>query len=240
MPVIRTLAAVLFASFCILFVLPWFIFLSFVTGRADAMYGLAMNVVRIINKIVGVRVHLEALENIPPGACVFVANHVSNVDPIALFPNVPRRLSVLAKKEFFRIPILSFGMRMVKFVPVDRGDKEAAIVSIDTAVDYLREGYSFAIFAEGTRSPDGRLRQFLKGAAVMAIDAKVPIVPVSIVGTYKMMKKGAWGIRPGTVIIRFGDPISAKEYEYEQRNALISRARDAVAKGLPPEQQPLQ
>lgn len=203
------------------------------------MYGLAMNVVIIINRIVGVRVRLEGLENIPSGACVFVANHVSNVDPIALFPNIPRRLSVLAKKEFFRIPILSLGMRLAKFVPVDRSDREAAIASVDTAVDCLREGFSFAIFAEGTRSSDGRLRQFMKGAAVMAIDAQVPIVPVSIVGTYKLMKKGAWSIRPGIVTIRFGDPISTIGYEYEQRNELIAHVRDAVAKGLPPEQQPL-
>jgi 1-acyl-sn-glycerol-3-phosphate acyltransferase len=146
---------------------------------------------------------------------------------------------VLAKKEFFRIPILSLGMRLAKFVPVDRSDREAAIASVDTAVDCLREGFSFAIFAEGTRSSDGRLRQFMKGAAVMAIDAQVPIVPVSIVGTYKLMKKGAWSIRPGIVTIRFGDPISTKGYEYEQRNELIAHVRDAVAKGLPPEQQPL-
>ena len=140
---------------------------------------------------------VEGLENIPPGACIFAANHVSNVDPIALFPDFPGGFPFLRRRNSSAFPILSFGMRLAKFVPVDRSDREAAIASVDTAVDYLREGLSFAIFPEGTRSPDGRLRPFKKGAFVMAIEAGVPIVPVSIVGTHKLMKKGAWSIRPG-------------------------------------------
>src|SRR5580692_3780377 len=109
---IRTLLLGSFFALCIVFVLPWLILWTLLTGKP----------VRAGNRIAGIRVHLQGVENIPPGACVFVANHVSNADPLACIPSIPRRVAILIKKELMSIPILSAGMRRAQFVPVDRAD----------------------------------------------------------------------------------------------------------------------
>jgi 1-acyl-sn-glycerol-3-phosphate acyltransferase len=239
MSMIRTIAAVVFMALVILLVLPWIILWSGLTGNSDRMYALSMTCVRIIRRIVGINVHVEGLENIPPGACVFASNHVSNADPIALFPAIPRRLSVLAKKELFRIPILSFGMRQAKFIPVDRADHKSALASVDTAVRYLKEGLSFVVFPEGTRSLDGRLRPFKKGAFVMAIETGVPVVPVSLAGTQHLLLKGHWAVQRGEVTVRFGAPVDTSQYSVERRGELLARVESLVAEGLPAGQLPL-
>jgi 1-acyl-sn-glycerol-3-phosphate acyltransferase len=236
---IRTSAAVLCMAIAIVVVLPWLILWSAITGSSDLMYALSMKCVRLLASIVGIRVFVEGLENIPAGACVFASNHVSNADPIALFPAIPRRLSVLAKKELFRIPILSFGMRQAKFIPVDRSDRKSAMASVDIAVRYLKEGLSFVVFPEGTRSLDGRLRPFKKGAFLMAIEAGVPVVPVSLAGTQHLMQKGHWTVQPGEVTVRFGAPVETSHYSIERRGELLARVESLVAEGLPPGQRPL-
>jgi 1-acyl-sn-glycerol-3-phosphate acyltransferase len=236
----RTIAVVLYFALALLFFLPWLILWSLMTGSPDFMYRTVMKAVRLGVRIAGIRVRLEALENIPPGVCIFAANHTSNVDPLAFIPSIPRRVSILVKKELFRIPILSKAMRLAKFVPVDRTDREAAAASVDVAVQLLKEGLSFAVYPEGTRSPDGRLRPFKRGTFVMAIEAGVPVVPVSIAGAEKLMPKGRRTLRGGEVIIRFGPPVEASEYSLERRGEMLARVESLVAAGLPPEQQPVE
>lgn len=236
---IRTLAVVLFLGFALIFVMPFFIVWTFLTGSADLMYDVAMKTVRASLPIAKIRVRVEGLENIPPGVCIFAANHISNVDPLAFIPSIPRRVSILVKSELFRIPILSKAMRLAKFVPVDREDKEAAAASVDEAVQILKKGFSFAVYPEGTRSPDGRLRPFKKGTFVMAIEAGVPIVPVSISGAQHLMRKGEWTMRPGEVVVRFGPAVDASQYAMERRAELLARVEELVAAGLPEDQQPV-
>jgi 1-acyl-sn-glycerol-3-phosphate acyltransferase len=236
---IRTLLLGLFFALAIILALPWLIVWSVIVGNADLMYGLAMNVVRAGNRIAGIRVRVEGIENIPPGACVFISNHVSNADALAFIPSIPRRVAVLIKQELFRIPILSIGMRRAQFIPVDRSDREAAAASIDVAVRTLKDGLSFAIFPEGTRSADGRLRPFKRGAFTIAIQAGAPIVPVSISGTQALMKKGDWVIRPGEAVVRYGPAVDASSYTPDRRGELLARVQTLVAAGLPPEQQPV-
>jgi len=236
---IRTLLVGLFFALAIVLVLPWLILWSVIIGNPDLMYRLSMKVVRAGNRIVGIRVRVEGLENIPPGACVFIANHVSNADALAFIPSVPRRLAILIKQELFRIPILSIGMRRAQFIPVDRSDREAAAASIDVAVGTLKAGLSFAIFAEGTRSADGHLRPFKRGAFTVAIQAGAPIVPVSVSGTLALMKKGDWIIRPGEAVVRFGPAVDSSSYTMARRAELLVRVQELVAAGLPPEQQPI-
>src|SRR5271168_4217889 len=179
---IRTIAVGLYLACAIVFVMPFLILYSLLVGNPDTMYAIAMKVVRFAVRLVKIKVNVEGLENIPAGVCIFAANHISNIDPLAFVPAIPRRVSLLVKKEIFRIPIFSTAMRMAKFVPVDRSDKEAAAASVEFAVRVLKEGLSFAVYPEGTRSPDGRMRLFKKGTFVMAIQAGVPVVPVSISG----------------------------------------------------------
>jgi 1-acyl-sn-glycerol-3-phosphate acyltransferase len=236
---IRTLTAVALCTLAIIFVLPWFILWTLLSGKPDLMYRVSMNAIDFIMRLIGVRVAVEGLENIPPGTCIFVANHVSNVDPLAFAPHIPRRVSLMLKKELFRIPILSCGMRLAKFVAVDRASRQGAAQSLKQSLRYLHQGLSFAVYPEGTRSPDGCLRPFKKGAFVMAIEAKVPIVPVSIVGAQKVMRKDEWAIHPGGVIIRFGPLVDVSQYSVARRAELVARVHELVAAGLPPEQQPL-
>jgi 1-acyl-sn-glycerol-3-phosphate acyltransferase len=235
---IRTLLLALYFATAIVLALPWLILWSVIIGNPELMYSLAMKVVRCGNRIVGIRVRVENLENIPPGACLFTANHVSNLDPLAFIPAIPRRVAILVKQELFRIPILSTGMRRAQFVPVDRSDREAAAVSLDVAARTLKSGVSFAIFAEGTRSADGRLRPFKRGAFTVAIEAGVPIVPVSISGTQFLMKKGDWRIRQGEVVVRYGPAVDSSAYSMDRRSELLARVESLVAAGLPPGQQP--
>ncbi len=235
---IRSLLLLMYLALCIALVLPWLILWTVLIGNPDLMYALSMTAVRAGNRIAGMRVRVEGIENVPPVACVFIANHVSNVDSLAMVPVIPQRIGVLIKKELMGIPILSAGMRRANFVPVDRGDREAATASIETAVGYLKQGVSFAIFAEGTRSADGRLRPFKRGGFSIPIEAGVPVVPVSIAGTQRVLPKNDWKVRAGEVTVRFGPAVNAAAYTADRRAELLDRVHAAVAAGLPPDQQP--
>jgi 1-acyl-sn-glycerol-3-phosphate acyltransferase len=195
-------------------------------------------VIRMAAKCAGIRVRVEGAENIPTCACVFVANHASNIDPVILPPAIPQRVGILVKKEMFSIPIFATAMRTAKFIPVDRGDREEAGASIPITVRNLRDGLSYIIFAEGSRSPDGRLRRFKKGAVAIATEAGVPVVPVSIAGTQNLQRKGEWIVHPGEATIRFGSAIDTSQYTIERRPELLARIESVVAAGLGPDQQP--
>lgn len=235
---IRTLLLILFYSLGIILVMPWLILWTAIVGNPDFMYRVSVNGLRVGNWIVGLRVRVEGLENIPPVPCVFIANHNSNTDPLALTPSIARRLGFLIKREVFRIPIFSIAMRQAQFIPVDRGTADAKN-AVDIAARNLKAGLSYVVFAEGTRSPDGHMGRFRKGAFTLAADAGVPIVPVSIAGTQHLMKKGSQIVRPGNVSVRFGSSVDTSDYTLERRAELIARVESLVAKGLPPEQKPL-
>jgi len=236
----RTLTLISLSVLAIIVVLPWLILWSLLTGSQDLMYNASMGWVRIVLKLIGVRVRMEGLENIPAGTCIFAANHVSNIDPLAFVPNIPRRVSVALKKELFRMPILSYGMKLSKFIVVDRVSRQAAAESLRQSVQYLNEGLSFAIYPEGTRSPDGRLLPFKRGAFLMAVQTGVPIVPVSIAGALRLMRKGESAIHPGEVVVRFQPPVDTSSYSAATLRDLVARVHAEVAAGLPPDQRPLE
>ena len=236
---IRTIIVLLYFSLAMLLILPLLVLWSLIAGDVTFMYNRFLEGLRIGLRIAGIRVHVEGLENIPQGVCIFASNHASNLDPVALTPNIPRRISLLAKKEVFKIPVLSKAIRMAKIVPVDRGDSEAAAESVDLAIKYLKEGLSFCVYPEGTRSRDGRLLPFKRGTFVMAIRAGVPVVPVSLAGTQNLMRKGDWLIYPGEVTVRFGPAVATTGYGMEQREELRRTVQNLVADGLPEDQKPL-
>lgn len=218
---------------------PPLILYSLLTGSVDALYHLGVGGVMFIVRMIGVRVRIEGRENIPPGVCIFVANHCSNADPPAVVSAIPRRIAIMVKHTLFKIPIASQAFRLARFVPVDRANREAAVASAEKAIEYLREGVSFLIYPEGTRSQDGRLRPFKKGSFVMAIKAGVPVVPISVVGAHRILRKNALAIHPGEIVVRFQPPVQASAFTLEQRDELAARVHAAVAAGLPAEQQPL-
>jgi len=235
---IRAIVVSLFLALYILVLGPPYILHCLLTRRPDVLYFVGLGGAKLAMRLSGIRVRAEGLENIPPGVCLFVGNHTSNVDPPAVAAAIPRRVALLGKKEVFRIPILGRALLLVNFVPVDRADREAAAASVEMAIQHLRDGVSFLIFPEGTRSPDGRLRSFKKGTFVMAIKAGVPIVPVSVIDAHKRMARRSTVISPGEVRVRFHKPVSPEGYTLERRAELSRKVFDAVASGLPADQKP--
>ena len=213
---------------------------ALLTGKTEALYNVGRRGCRFATWLAGMNLEAESLEKIPSGqAVVFMANHQSNSDPPALLAILPR-VAALAKKEFFRLPILGRGMRAVGFIPVDRKNRERAIEAVQEAVESLKGGRSFVVFPEGTRSRDGRLQPFKKGVFVMAIKAEAPIMPVSISGGSKIMPKGTFAVRPGPVRITFHDPIPTKGFALDERDVLMAAVRRAIVAGLTKEEWPLE
>jgi 1-acyl-sn-glycerol-3-phosphate acyltransferase len=213
---------------------------SAISGNTDFLYRVGILGARVILRLAGVRLVLQGREKVPTqGAVVFMANHQGNCDPPAIFVHLPPVL-VMVKKEFFRVPILGRGMRLRGFIPVDRQNRERAFEAVEQAVEALKAGHSFLVFPEGTRSRDGRLQPFKKGVFVMAIRAGAAIVPISISGSSKVMRKGEFAIHPGTVRLTFHDPVPTTGYTLEDREQVIALVRGAILKGLEKEEWPLE
>jgi 1-acyl-sn-glycerol-3-phosphate acyltransferase len=166
-----------------------------------------------------------------------MANHQSNCDPPALLVVLPQVL-VLVKKEFFRVPIIGSGMTAVRFIRVDRKNREQAYDAVERGVLAMKAGNSFLVYPEGTRSPDGRLQRFKKGVFVMAVKAGAPIVPVSVSGSNKIMPKGKFVMRPGRVRITFHDSIPTEGLTIDDREMIIDRVRQAILTGLEKDEWP--
>ena len=207
---------------------------AFITNDISWLYWKAMKIASFGVRLVGVQVVVEGRERFDPnGTYIFMFNHVSNLDPPVLIPLVPRRSSVLLKKELMKIPILSRAMKMASFVPVDRTNRDAAISSIGRAVTVLRDGVNISIFPEGTRSRDGKLLPFKKGPFHLAMESGVDIIPVTIHGTEQMMPKGRNTIRPGVAHVIFHAPVSPKDYA--SREELTEAVRKTIESSLPAE-----
>lgn len=236
---IRSLRVVAFLALYLLLMGPPFILHALLTRSVTWLYFVGVGGAKIALRLAGIRVRVAGRENIPPGVCIFVANHTSNVDPPVVVAAIPRRVALLAKKEIFAIPILAQALRLASFVPVDRENRAAAIAGLEEATQHLKAGVSFLVFPEGTRSPDGRLRSFKKGTFIMAINAGVPVVPVSVIGAHHCMRRDDWRVHAGEVEVVFHPPIEASRFTLETRDALIARVHAAAASALPPGQQPL-
>jgi 1-acyl-sn-glycerol-3-phosphate acyltransferase len=204
-----------------------------ISGDVMPLYRTGTAIARIGMRAAGIRLQFEGRERIPQGrACIFMANHISNLDPPLLIPNIPGRTSVFIKRSLMNIPVLGYGMKLGEFVPVARaGNFEEALQSTRQGLAVLAKGIHIATFVEGTRSRDGRMLPFKKGPFYLAMESNAPVIPVSISGTESMMRKGSTRIHPGTARIVFHSAIDPAMYE--DRDALMEAVRSAVASGLP-------
>jgi len=210
-----------------------------ISRNPDALYWAGVRGVMFLVRAVGVRVRITGMARIPQGTCLFVANHTSSADAPAVVGAIPRRIAILLKQSLFRYPIVGQAFQLAHFIPVDRSKHESAIASLEKATEAMCAGQSFLIYPEGTRSPDGRLQQFKKGAVVMAIKAGVPIVPIACSGAHRVMEKRSLVIHPGEILVEFLEPIDASRYTFEQREELNEIVHSAMAAGLPPDQRPI-
>lgn len=236
---LRTVFIAVFLSLYILILGPPLLIYTVITKEADPLYRTGLAGVMFFVRAVGVRIRVRGLEKIPSGVCLFVANHTSSADAPAVVGAIPRRIAVLLKESLFKWPIVGQAFTAAHFIPVKRNDREAAMASVERAAEAMKAGQSFLIYPEGTRSPDGRLQEFKKGAIVLGIKAGVPIVPVLCSGAQKVMAKRSLVIHPGEILVEFLEPIDAAKYTWEERDVLRQRVHDEMAAGLPPDQKPI-
>jgi 1-acyl-sn-glycerol-3-phosphate acyltransferase len=218
---------------------PPLLLYTLLSRNPNPLYWMGIKGILFLVRLIGIRVQVQGRERIPAGACLFVANHTSTADAPAVVGAIPRRVAILLKESLFKYPIAGQAFTLAGFVPVNRSERESAIASVEKATQSMRAGQSFLIYPEGTRSPDGRLQAFKKGAVVMAIKAGVPIVPVACSGAHRVMRKRSLRIHPGVIVVEFLVPIDASKYSLDERDMLNDRVHDAMAAGLPADQRPL-
>jgi 1-acyl-sn-glycerol-3-phosphate acyltransferase len=209
--------------------IPW----AMITGNALPLYNATLFIIRTGYRLIGIRVEVTGLEEVPRNtACIFMANHVSNLDPPALLPRIPGRTSAFVKSSLMKVPVFGWGLKLGEFVPVNRdGSVTGAQESVVAARRVLEKGIHITTFVEGTRSPDGRMLPFKKGPFYLAMQTGAPCIPVSIHGTESMMSKGSQRIRPGVAHIVFHAPIFPANFG--SREELLEAVRTAIASGLP-------
>jgi 1-acyl-sn-glycerol-3-phosphate acyltransferase len=209
--------------------IPWCV----ITGNVMPLYHGSMFIIRVGFRLAGVRIEVIGLEQVPCGqACIFMSNHLSNLDPPVLLPLIPGRTSAFLKQSLMKIPILGYGMRLAEFVPVSRdGSLESAQANSRRAAAVLAKGIHITTFVEGTRSRDGRLLPFKKGPFYLAMETGAVCVPISISGTERMMRKGSLRIRPGTVRVVFHAPVYPGDAG--SREILMDRVKEEIVSGLP-------
>jgi 1-acyl-sn-glycerol-3-phosphate acyltransferase len=231
---IRTLIMLTFwsiaAPFAALIGFPW----TFLTGDIRLLYRMFTWGAYAGVWLTGVRVEIIGLDRLDQTqSYIFMGNHVSNLDPPIQIPIIPKRTSVMVKKELFKTPILGPAMRMASLVPVDRGNRDAGIDAVRAAKAVVEQGINMTIYVEGHRSFDGKLIPFKKGPFYLAMECGVPVVPMTIVGTHYAMPKGRFSIKPGPVTVIFHTPIEAKDFG--DRDALMEKVRAVIESGLPAE-----
>lgn len=190
--------------------------------------------VRWILRTFGIRVVAEGLENVPTHApVVLMSNHQSLVDIAALVDTLPPSVSwrFVAKRELVRVPVFGWCLVTTGQIIVDRGNRERAVASLRRAAERIRGGASVIVFPEGTRSPSGSLRPFKSGPFHLALEAQVPIVPVTVSGSQHITPKGSLQVHPGVVKIVYGKPIPTRGVRIEERGSLKTRVREAIAHG---------
>lgn len=232
-------ADVLVACWTILLAIPA-ILITVVTRRTWAIDFLAPVWSLVILWICGVRVEKRGLDRLDPNrSYIFISNHLSNFDVWVTLAAVPRRVRFVAKKELLNIPFFGTALAMSDHIIIDRSNPEDAVRQINERVaQQARGGRPFCLlfYAEGTRSPDGRVQAFKKGGVTLALRTGLPIVPVTISGTRKLLPKNAWLIRPGGCVrLVFAEPIETQGKSIDERDRLNEQIRQIVIENYDPD-----
>jgi len=200
-------------------------------GRELKAFNVVRRWCRLLHVITFTRYEVQGLENIPKGPYLVISNHSSHLDGPGLIVVFPDPLYFVIKKGLAQIPVWGWTATRIGFISIDRTRSKAAQETLRRAVTTIREGRHILVFAEGTRSPDHRLQRFKKGGFHMAIESGVPILPVAINGSRRLMPKGAPSPKPGTVTVVVGASIPTKGLGKEDLPDLMARTRDAIVAG---------
>jgi 1-acyl-sn-glycerol-3-phosphate acyltransferase len=211
---------------------PSLIFLALINRRMW-LYPVAEFGAKTWLKACGARIEVKGLENLEQDRTyVFISNHRSYLDTAALFFYAGKQMGLVAKKELLKAPVLGPGMSYVNIIAIDRTNPERAQRSMEKAREVMRQGYSFGVFAEGTRAMPGELLSFKKGAFHLALQTDAPIIPVAIKNTDWMMGKKTGVLFPGTIEMVLLAPIETKDFSDENLMELLRQTRAAIAKEL--------
>jgi len=189
---------------------------------------------RVVIWASGVHVEVQGRENLLMDRPQIVAsNHQSWFDVFAIAGSLPKKFRFVAKEELGRIPIFGQAWNTAGHISVNRSDRVQAIRTLEHYGDLIRKDNStIVIFPEGTRSWDGKLLPFKKGAFMLALHTHVDIVPTAVIGSRSVLKKGDWRIGKGRIIVRFGQPIPTVGYNEQNRDELIGLVRSQIEKML--------
>jgi 1-acyl-sn-glycerol-3-phosphate acyltransferase len=188
---------------------------------------------RLVAWTIFARIRVHGTDRVQPGRpYVYVANHASLIDTPALFAYLPYPFRIMAKRGLFWVPFMGWHLATAGHFPIDRGNPRQTALSIRRVIDGVKAGRSLAVFPEGTRTPDGRLQTFQPGVFKIAIKAGVPIVPVTIRGTFALLPRTTLAPRPGRVDVILGDPIETRDYDERRVQELIDRTRRAIEREL--------
>lgn len=186
---------------------------------------------QVLLRICGVKVELHGAEHCAHGSSViYAANHASMFDIPVVIGSVPDDIRMVYKKELEKIPVFGWGLKYGSYIGIDRGRGSEARKSLEEAIDKIRRGASVLLFVEGTRTPDGKLQSFKRGAFNLAARSGVPVIPLTINGTYAIVPKHSLRLRPGTVHLWFDPPIQVEDTgnERETETLLMERVRSAI------------
>jgi 1-acyl-sn-glycerol-3-phosphate acyltransferase len=229
---LRSAATYLWIALYILAVGLPSVLIALLLGKPALLYRVGHLGVRIALALSGIRHTVEGASNIQRHrAAVYAVNHASNVEPPVIFDALHElfpRLRILYKAELRKLPVLAPAFDLAGFVPLERGNREQSLPAIERAADALRDGNSFLIFPEGTRSRTGELLPFKKGGFILAIRGHAPIVPVAVLGARQAMRKGSLLIQPVHARVRIGEPVETAGLTLEDRDTLASLVRERV------------
>ena len=214
----------------LLFGLSSFFIIS-LTGRKENFKFFSEIWGKTLSFIFNVKLVVKGKHNLNNGNYIFALNHASLIDIPLLFIAVKRYTVFIAKSELSNIPIFKSILDKAGFIFVDRRNNDSAVESMNNLMDDIKETpRSVAIFPEGTRTKDGELLPFKKGAAIFGINTEIPIIPVAISGTYHWSQKKLFDLSQSVITFEFGEPIITKNYSFEDRDHLTKKIKSDIEK----------
>jgi len=222
---VSVLITAFFSACCVIF--------SLLGASENSIHKVARTWATILLKISNVQVSVHGAEHIlTERPQIFMSNHQSDFDILIVLAYLPGQFRWIAKKELFRIPVFGRAMKNAGYIEIDRQNHERAMQNLTEASRKIREGKSVMSFPEGTRSVDGTIKAFKKGMFHLALQAEVPIVPITIIGASEIMPKRSLKINPGRITMIIGQPIDVTAYSEDSRPELIERVRNVIMKNF--------